>query len=97
MLEELSSLHVVHHEVDAVGLLKHVVHAHKEGVVQLIEDELFCLHIIYCVVLDYHVFAYALHRMVFLRLLAKDQVNFAKGPTAYLLDELKVMERGSIA
>lgn len=43
MLEELTALDELHNEVDSVGLLENIVHSEDEGVVNLVEDELFNL------------------------------------------------------
>ena len=43
MLEELTALDELHNEIDTVGFLENIVHSEDEGVVDLVEDELFNL------------------------------------------------------
>ena len=61
VLEELAALDEFHDEVDAVRLLKDVVHADDERMVHLVKDEFLDLEGFDGLVLNHHVLSDTLH------------------------------------
>lgn len=66
VVEKLSSIDVVHHEVDAVVLLEHELHLHDEWMLDTQHNELLKLHIFNEVLLDQVIFIDALDGEVLL-------------------------------
>ena len=93
MFEQLASLNELHDEVDAVRLLEHVVHADNEGMVHLVQDELFDLQRLHRLVLDYYVFSDDFHGVVLVLQLVAHQVDLAESATPDDTDQLKVIPR----
>lgn len=82
VLEELTTLDELHDEVNAVGLLKDVVHADDKRMVNLVKDEFLDLEGLDGLVLDNYVFSYTLHCVELILELVLDEVNFPEGAPA---------------
>lgn len=91
VLEELASLHKLHDEVDAIGLLEDVVHSNDEGVIDLVEDHLLDLQRLNRLVLDDHVLPHSLHRVVLATNVVADQVYFSESALSDHTHQLEVV------
>ena len=92
MLEKLAAFYVVHHKVNSIGFLENVVHSNEKWMVHFIQDKLLCFHIVNRIMLDNHIFSYALHCMIFLGRLAENQVYLSKSSSADFLYQFEVQK-----
>jgi hypothetical protein len=90
--EELAAADKAHHEEDLLVRLEHVLHADQEGVVRLEQDVLLKLGALNLVVVDDHVFAQRLHRVVLAIVLLFYEEYLSEGAAADDLDEVETLK-----
>ena len=65
VLEELSSINIVHDEVNSTRSLKYVVHTDDEWMIQLKHDETLQIDILDRIFVYYYIFSHTFHSVVF--------------------------------
>ena len=91
VFEQFATLHELHDKVDAVGLLKDVVHTDDERMVHLVQNQLLNLERLDRLVLYYDVLPDCLHSVVLAADLAANEVNLAKSSLSNHAEQLKVV------
>lgn len=90
--KQLAALNKMHKEVNSDIVLKNILHAHQEGVVDCVQNVLLQIDVFDLVVLQDNIFADTLHREQFFRALMLNQVNFPKRAFSDQLDYFKVLQ-----
>ena len=90
MAEELSTLHKLHEEEDAVLVLEYVLHVNQEWMIDLAKDVLLQLDVLHLLVFQDDILANDLHGVHLLRCHVLDEEHLTERALSDHLDNLKV-------
>ena len=92
VIENIAASNILQEEVDAMIILKHIIHRENERVLGLEQDVLLGLRVQNLALLYEDVFINTLHRVLFLIVLIDHVEHFAEGSFVNDLDNLEVFE-----
>ena len=92
MSEELSALNEVHEEEYPQVVLKHIVHAHDEWMLDRVQNLLLKFQRVHLLIFKDHVFSNALHSINLLSFPVHHLEHFSKSTFAYNTHHLKVLQ-----
>lgn len=96
VLEQLATVYEVHDEVDAVGPLEDILHAHNEWVVNLQHDKSLQVDTVHRILVDYHILSHAFKCVVLSSVRFVDEENFRKSTLADHGYHLKLLKCDSV-